>query len=699
MRSPGFTLFARTPIFAGLAFLALCLSGCPDTPLSDVGGPCARPGRGSAVGCRGGLTCAYGSCRDACTTSRDCDQGQRCVIGEAATNVCSLPAEASCRSASDCGGSLSCTRGECRTSCESDSECLAGTCASGTCAEPVSMVMPDGSACASEESCMAGSVCVLGRCRTSCSSGCEREGRCLAVGGCSLPDENDCDETSECTTGLVCGDGECRTSCTADGECGRGGRCVSGTCDEPMGTGPIDAGSVRIDAGRIDSGRLELDAYFPGFDGGPRGPQTLLASAFTGNPLPSQTVRVLSSWTSPAMSMRDLVAGSRLAPIHVTLTGRSDADGRGVAYIGAVDGTGAARLFRFPGDAPDAAVDRSSELAAATNVIDFALAEDGDRVRGLLIRERSDDSPLLPAGWTWAEGTSPASYDRRVGVFAHGVYTFGEAAISGGSRSVGADQDLRFLVRERERIATGDDPVRYMAGAPYFSALDVSARVAASDPTTGLFTSNVLSITALHDFALIWDPDTRQSTMLRLREEGAMLRTSYDRLGFLAATSVPPVIAQQHLLRFQALVAQPSGTQTSLHQISCPVASACVSEATALLPTPGGTEATTLAAAPLRNGYALITVDSAGIVLRAIDRDLAVVPGYDAGGMLEPLGASVLSIDGGTYNLMSLRAYAFAVENEGGSLRSVTLLVGGLYADFTARQMRLRVTGVRVELP
>ena len=115
--------------------------------------------------------------------------------------------------------------------------------------------------------------------------------------------------------------------------------------------------------------------------------------------------------------------------------------------------------------------------------------------------------------------------------------------------------------------------------------------------------------------------------------------------------------------------------------------------------TPGGTSATTLAAAPLRNGYALVTVDSEGIVLRVLRRDLSVVPGYDDGRTLEALGTSTLSMDGGTYNLMELEAYAYAVEDAGGSTRSVTLLVAGLFTNFTTRQMRLWVSGVRVEVP
>lgn len=678
---------------------SLWLMGCPGTTLAPVGGECPRPGRGTTVGCRAGLVCAYGRCREDCTSSRDCDAGRRCLVNADGANVCSLEAEDTCRAASDCAGGLSCARGECRTECEGDTDCVNGTCSSGTCTEAVSMSMPDGALCTSDEGCRGGSVCAIGRCRPSCAEGCDRDSRCLSdLGtlGCSLPDENDCTDTSECTDGLVCVASECRTECTADTDCAPGGRCVESSCDEPMGMGPVDA---YVPPG-VDGGRIAVpDAFIPGIDGGPRGAQTQLATAFTTNPLPSQTVEVLSGWISPMMPARDIVAGSFLAPIGVSITGRSDPDGRGVGYVGTVDGTGAARIFRFPGDAPELATERSSDVAAASDLIDLALLEDGAVVRGLFVRSHTEDMPTTQAGWTWTEGSAPAPYNRNVGTFGHGVYTFGQAAIAGGERTVGPDQDLRYLVRERERVEIATEPVRYEAGEPFLSALDVGARVAASDRTTSLFTSDPLTIRALPDFALVWDPETGTSTMLRLREEGGTLRTSYERLGFLDATDAPPVIAQQHLIRTEALVALPNGPTTTLHQISCPEPSECVSEAMQFLPTPGGTSATTLAAAPLRNGYALFTVDSEGIVLRVLRRDLSVVPGYDDGRTLEALGTSTLSMDGGTYTLMDLEAYAYAVEDAGGSTQSVTLLVAGLFTNFTSRQMRLWVSGVRVEVP
>lgn len=692
-------------LLAALASASLLLAGCPGESLSGLGGPCPRPGRGTVAGCRSGFTCAHGVCRTTCESSRDCTAGRRCIAGEGTSNVCSVETEDTCRAETDCTGGLSCTRGECRTTCEDATECAGGTCSSGTCTEPVSMAMPDGSSCTTDETCMGESVCTYGRCRPSCSAGCDSDTRCINSGGvlgCSLPDEEDCAGESDCMGGLVCEASECRAPCMFDTDCGPGGRCqleiggTEGTCLDRSGGGRIDAAV----ASGTDAGRVAVpDAHIVGFDGGPRGAQSQLALAFTANPSLAQTVRVLSSFISPSMPMRDIVAASRLAPIGVSVVGRSDADGRGVAYVGTVDGTGAARLFRFPGDAPDAATDRSSDLSAATSLIDLALAEDGPVVRALAIRTLTADEPTTQAGWTWTEGTAPAAYNRTLGVGGHGVYTFGQAAISGGSRTVGPDQDLRYLVRERERISTGIDPIRYEAGRPFLTALDVGARVAASDLTTSIFESHVLYIRALPDFALIWDPESQGTVMMRLREDAAMLRTSYERLGFVDATDTPPVIAQQHLLRTEAMIAVPNGPSTTLHQISCPEPSECVSEAMTFLPTPGGTEASTLAAAPLRQGYALLTVDSEGIVLRALTRELEVVPGYDDGSPLDALGQSILELPDGTYNLTDLEAYAFAVEDAGGETRAVTLLVAGLYTNFTARTSRVWVGGIRVDIP
>ncbi|MBX7196693.1 MAG: hypothetical protein K1X94_31865 [Sandaracinaceae bacterium] len=683
-----------------LALASALLVACPGTTLSPLGGECSRPGRGAAAGCRAGLTCAYGRCREDCTSSRDCALGRRCLANPDGVNVCSLETDDTCRAASDCPAELSCTRGECRTACDTDADCAGGTCSSSACTEPVSMSMPDGSPCTSDLGCLTGSLCGASRCRPACEGGCDRASRCLnvmGVLGCALPDENECTDTTDCTDGLVCVASECRTECTTDGECGPGGHCVDSSCDEPMGTGLVDAAV----APGVDAGRVAVpDAWYMRFDGGPRGSQTQLAQAFTANPLPSQTVRVLPSWISPSMPARDIVVGSMLAPIGVTLTARSDADGRGVGFVGTVDGAGTAHLFRFPGDAPSEAVDRSSDLAAADHLIDMAIIEDGAVVRGLLLRNRTEDMITTQAGWTWTEGSAPTAYDHDVGLFSYGVYTFGQATIAGGSRTIGPDQDLRYLVRERERLQTGTEPpYGYTPGDAFLSVLDVGARTAGSDRTASIFSSDVLVMRGLPDYALVWDPESRTSTMLRLRSEGGTLRTAYERVGFLDASDAPPVIAQSALFRSEAMIAAPNGPSTTLHQLSCPAATECVSEAMVFLPTPGGTDATTLAAAPLRNAYALLTVDSEGIVLRALARDLTVIPGYDDGSTLEALGQSTLEVEGARYSLLDLDAYAFAVENTGGDVLSVTLLVAGLYEDFTASRVRLWVGGVRVEIP
>ncbi len=688
--------FASLASTLGLGVLLFASAGCPGSSLASLGEACSGTGRGTASGCRAGLTCSFNRCRDRCETSRDCDAGLRCLVGDTG-NVCSLPVEDTCRAASDCTSGLECARGECRTQCADDTECgTGGTCASGTCTEPVSVSMPDGSPCTSDEGCRGGSVCALDRCRPSCAAGCDRSSRCLSdmgVLGCSLPDEDTCGGAGDCPGSLSCVAEECRTPCTTDGDCAPGGRCTMSSCDEPQSMGRIDA-AIRpgTDAGIVP----DQDAFLVRLDGGARGDQTQLATAFTAVPLPSQTVEVLAPYLSPPFSGRDIVLGSMLAPIGVSLTARPDADGRGVGYVGAVDGAGVAHLFRFPGDAPSMATDRSSDLAAATSLVDLALAEDGTAVRALLLRDRSADVPASQAGWTWAEGGAPSAYDRSLGFGGHGVYTFGQAAIAGGVRSIGPDQDLRYLVRERERLEVSTDPVTYEPGNPFLSALDTGRTQAASDATSALFTSDVLTIRALPDFALVWDPETGLSSMLRLREEGGILRTGYERLGFLDATEAAPAIAQQALIRTEAVIAAPNGPSTALHRISCPEPTECTSTSMVFLPTPGGTTATATALAPLRGGYALVTVDAEGIVLRALSRELVEIPGYDDGSRLAALGTSTLS-DGGSYALMDLDAYAFEQENVDG-ITSVTLLVAALYYNFIARTERLWVGGVRAEV-
>jgi hypothetical protein len=676
------------------------LAGCPGTSLSDLGGPCTGTGRGSVAGCRAGLSCDFGRCRERCETSRDCEAGHRCLVG-AADGVCSLAAEDTCRAEADCGGGLACDRGECRTACADDGECgTGGTCSGGTCAEPVSMATPDGTACTSDETCGGGSVCALGRCRPSCAAGCNRGTRCLSdMGtlGCELPDEQTCADETDCPDALTCAAGECRTECTASSDCAPGGRCdtTTSTCDEPDSTGRVDA-AVRPGE---DAWVMRPDSPFPDAPSVSRGPQTQLARAFTANPLASR-VDVLPAYLSPPFAGRDIITGSMQAPIGVSLAARPDADMRGVGYVAAVDRTGAARLYRFPGDDPSAAADRSGDLATATNLIDVGLAEDGTAIRGLLVRDRAADVPATQAGWTWSEGGAPTAFDRPRGGL--GVYTFGQAAIAGGDRSVGPDQDLRYLVRERERIARGTEPETYEPGAPYFTVLDAGARQVASDATAALFTGDVLNVRALPDFALVWDPDTRASAMLRLREEGGVLRTGFERLGFVDTSDAPPSIAQQALLRTEAVIAVPNGPTTTLHRISCPEPSDCAPAATGtsmvFLPTPGGVTATAIALAPLVGGYALVTADSEGIVVRALGRELEEIPGYDDGMRLESIGDSTLR-DGGTYNLLDLEAYAFRQDDAVGDLRSVTLLVAALYYDFTARQARIWVRGVRVTAP
>lgn len=90
--------------------------------------------------CNNPLVCAFQRCHVACTETRDCPPGQRCVAGPMDTkNVCLLPEEENCVTDSGCNGDQICaTDRECRDPCDDDSECIGSqVCAtSGACAEP-----------------------------------------------------------------------------------------------------------------------------------------------------------------------------------------------------------------------------------------------------------------------------------------------------------------------------------------------------------------------------------------------------------------------------------------------------------------------------------------------------------------------------------------------------------------------------------
>lgn len=683
--------FARSNVAPLLAaVLASALPACSASSASGEGSACSGTGRST---CSTGLECAAGFCRESCETSRDCDAGRRCLATTDGA-FCSLPSEDSCRvgeGEDDPCGALVCARGECRTTCESAGDCgTGGACSDGTCVEPISSAQPDGSPCTTDEGCRTGSVCAGGRCRPACASeACDRGNRCLSFEGtlgCSLDDEDACTTSSTCSSDLQCAEGECRTRCDTSADCGPTGTCTDGTCDEPTSTGRADAGSSR------DAGYYADDVPAFGFDTGPRGAQTQLANLVTASPDITSVVTILDPYLSPTFSAR---TDASRGPTVLTLAAADTSDGHGVGYVGAIDGTERAHLFQFAADAPGAATDVSSSVSDAAPIVGLTLAEDSFRVRGIFLRDRSDDLPDTSAGWLWTSDGGLSPYSRDLGT-SYGVYTFGEAGIMGGTRSIGADQTLRIVVNERERIQTATEPFEtYAAGEAYLSTLGVVANELARDGS--FFAVDTPRVRSAPDFGLLWDSSARTSRMMRFSETSGSLVTSFDTLSFIGSSTSAPSLAGHPLFRTEAAIAVPNASSTTLHRITCPVSSACSQTSSAEVGTPSGGALIAQALATVENGYVLVTGDASGVILRPIGRTLSVIPGYDSGALLEPFTPSSIVEGSTTYALTDVQAYAIDHRTSGGSVQTVTVLVAGLFVG--GSQARVWVGGLHITIP
>src|SRR5215468_8984132 len=58
--------------------------------------------------CASPLVCAFKTCHDKCSTSRDCPDGELCVQSDKPFHVCQLKTEATCKTNGDCPGSQIC---------------------------------------------------------------------------------------------------------------------------------------------------------------------------------------------------------------------------------------------------------------------------------------------------------------------------------------------------------------------------------------------------------------------------------------------------------------------------------------------------------------------------------------------------------------------------------------------------------------
>jgi hypothetical protein len=77
--------------------------------------------------CNNPLSCSFGRCHSACTETRDCPTGLRCVVfdKDQGINICQLPDdENTCKYNTDCKSPLVCARDlKCRAQCRSDRDC------------------------------------------------------------------------------------------------------------------------------------------------------------------------------------------------------------------------------------------------------------------------------------------------------------------------------------------------------------------------------------------------------------------------------------------------------------------------------------------------------------------------------------------------------------------------------------------------
>jgi hypothetical protein len=121
---------------------ALGLTGCSSSP-SQVG---LAQGCSINSDCDAPLICAFTRCHSACTESRDCPTGQRCVLS-GTSGVCQLPAESTCSAGTMCVSPLVCAPDEqCRNACQTAQQCVVGqSCTSDACFDAIEIGSDGGS--------------------------------------------------------------------------------------------------------------------------------------------------------------------------------------------------------------------------------------------------------------------------------------------------------------------------------------------------------------------------------------------------------------------------------------------------------------------------------------------------------------------------------------------------------------------------
>jgi Leucine-rich repeat (LRR) protein len=172
--------------------------------------------------CASPLVCAFRKCHTACTASRDCPLGERCVASDRPYHVCQLAGEKNCSYNSQCPEGQTCAIDQqCRDQCAADRDCVTGQrCAGGTCAEPGEL--------------QNGHLPVV------------------ATDGGSEAGGGPCLYTSECEAPLICREKMCVRECLTASDCPHGDDCASNRCVASSGTliGPA-GGTVSEDSGRV----------------------------------------------------------------------------------------------------------------------------------------------------------------------------------------------------------------------------------------------------------------------------------------------------------------------------------------------------------------------------------------------------------------------------------------------------------------
>jgi hypothetical protein len=260
---------------ASVTLVALsCSSDSP--PLADLAQGCLVNSD-----CNDPLVCAFRKCHNACTTTRDCMPGLRCVASDRPYHVCQLDTERKCTYNSDCPRSQVCAvDGQCRDQCQGDADCLAEqACVSGSCAERAELndagMLPvaakdsgpsTGQPCVYNSQCPSALVCRSGFCQIECLTSVDcSDGRQCIGNRCQVPvcPEVDagagktCAFSSDCTAPLICRSGTCTCECRQSGDCPTGYDCVGNRC------APSNVDSVGPEGGMIVSPDRRLTLSIP----------------------------------------------------------------------------------------------------------------------------------------------------------------------------------------------------------------------------------------------------------------------------------------------------------------------------------------------------------------------------------------------------------------------------------------------------